>query len=139
MLHERLSKEEENRDWRCDVCREVGANVRTTLADVSEVSFITVILSRLQTRDGQLHLDTTKVSIGEPIRIRDDKSIRAQFSPIAVIEHHGQVVAGRDTRGHFTADILSNTGGWLRTSDDSVPLQLREPTDRGYICLFKKV
>ena len=139
MLHERLSKEEENRDWRCDVCREVGANVRNTLADVSEVSFITVILSRLQTRDGQLHLDTTKVSIGEPIRIRDDKSIRAQFSPIAVIEHHGQVVAGRDTRGHFTADILSNTGGWLRTSDDSVPLQLREPTDRGYICLFKKV
>ena len=58
---------------------------------------------------------------------------------ILKISETKQVVAGQDTRGHFTSDLLSNTGEWLHTSNDSVPLQLREPTDRGYICLFKKV
>ena len=52
-------------------------------------------------------------------------------------QHHG-IVTGGDTRGHFTTDVCKNFK-WYRFSDDNEPQEISEPTDQGYIYLYKKI
>ena len=61
-----------------------------------------------------------------------------EFIPIAVIQHSNFVTDNKNTSGHYTVDVLKNSQ-WYRYSDDAKPISVKNPTDQGYIYLFKKL
>ena len=76
----------------------------------------------------------------EKLHLIDANGKSANFSPLSIIYHIGDVV-GNTTQGHFMADVRNkNTNSWFRTSDNDPPKPITENglTKMGYIFLYKK-
>ena len=129
-------------DWRHeDGCgRRVNGNHSLRIQNVDKVQFITVIVNRTSYNlQGVLTINSKKIEVQPDVTIRghDDKMVK--FKPICVIHHIGHVT-GKDTRGHYMADVLDvKSNGWFRTSDDEMPRPITRVTDKGYIFLLKRV
>ena len=83
-------------------------------------------------------INDKKITTNATVSVKTANDEVLNFKPVAVIHHMGQII-GDDTRGHYMADILDvRTNQWIRTSDDSDPQLLPEPTDQGYIFLLKR-
>ena len=135
---------EQRTGWRdedgCGVIT-VGKQSRR-IANIEDTEFIIFILSRLMEIDNEKHIIETEVTVDETEKLHliDANGKSANFSPLSIIYHIGNVV-GNTTQGHFMADVRNkNTNSWFRTSDNDPPKPITENglTKMGYIFLYKK-
>ena len=128
-------------DWTDeDGCGTKGNCLKFTRLDPqTDIEFLTLIVRRLHYDEfGNPVINTKKVTTNAMVSVKTTNDEVLTFKPVAVIHHIGHVI-GDDTRGHYMADILDvRTNQWIRTSDDSDPQLLSEPTDQGYIFLLKR-
>ena len=80
------------------------------------------------------------VPLGLEARVSDLQNKSALFRPLAVIFHIGDV-EGKETYGHYKADVRNLDGNWYRTSDQMKPQKIQESevSDQGYIYLYQKI
>ena len=129
-------------DWRHeDGCgRKVDGIHTFRIQNIDRVQFLTIIVNRISYNlQGALTINSKRIEVESDVTIRghDDKMVK--FKPICVIHHIGHVT-GKDTRGHYMADVLDvKSNGWFRTSDDEMPRPIKKVTDNGYIFLLKRV
>ena len=128
-------------NWRDeDGCGDKSNCLKFTRLDPrTEIEFLTLIVSRLHNDEtGNLAINDKKVTANVMVSVKTADDEVLTFKPVAVIHHIGHII-GNDTRGHYMADIMdARTNQWIRTSDDSDPQLLSEPTDQGYIFLLKR-
>ena len=103
------------------------------------IEFLILVVKRLSLDErGNLTINQKRIEITD-LSLQATYGVSIKFKPIAVIYHSGNVV-GKDTRGHYMADVLDfKTNQWIRTSDDDTPKAVLQPSNQGYIYLFKKV
>ena len=80
------------------------------------------------------------VDLKDTVKLTDANGRSAQFVPISIIHHIGNVI-GNTTHGHYLADVKNKvTNRWFRTSDNAPPEDITEIglTKMGYIFLYKK-
>ena len=128
-------------DWRDELgCGQITDCMRKSKIDtLSDVQFLTIVVNRLVLNDdGQLTINQNGVEVTSEIALESSDGTIMIFKPIALIHHSGQVI-DNDTRGHYMADILdAKTNIWIQTSDDDTPRTLSNPSENGYIFLYKK-
>ena len=117
----------------------VGKN-RTKILCLENVKYLVIIIDRLIQINGQFLIQETKVTVNvsDELNLTDSLGNIGRFKLLGVNEHIG-AVTGRETHGHYVADVLNKTdNNWYHTSDSTLPVKINQPTDRGYIFLFKK-
>ena len=117
----------------------VGKN-RTKILCLENVKYLVIIIDRLIQINGQFLIQETKVTVNvsDELNLTDSLGNIGRFKLLGVNEHIG-AVTGRETHGHYVADVLNRTdNNWYHTSDSTLPVKINQPTDRGYIFLFKK-
>ena len=128
-------------DWRDELgCGKITDCMRKSKIDtLSDIQYLTIVVNRLVLNDdGQLTINQNGVEVTSEIALESSDGTIMIFKPIALIHHSGQVI-DNDTRGHYMADILdAKTNIWIQTSDDDTPRTLSNPSDNGYIFLYKK-
>ena len=128
-------------DWRDELgCGKITDCLKKSkIYSLSENEFLTIVVNRLVVNgDGQLTINQKGIEVTSEITMESTDGTILTFEPIAIIHHSGQVL-DNDTRGHFMADVLdAKNNMWIRTSDDDTPRVLSNPTDNGYIFLYKK-
>ena len=104
-----------------------------------DIQFLIVVVKRLCLDErGNLTINQKKIELTD-LSLEATYGVSLNFKPIAVIHHSGHVI-DKETRGHYMADILDiKTNQWIRTSDDDAPKAVLQPSNQGYIYLFKKV
>ena len=140
-LDQHLNKSSDVHGWR----HQDGCGIVTTgshslrIVNINSVQFLTIIVNRLELNGfGIMTINDKKIDVTSEIRIKGDDSTEATFKPISVIHHIGHVT-GKDTRGHYMADVFDvKSSKWFRTSDDDLPKVISTVTDNGYIYLLKK-
>ena len=128
-------------EWRHeDGCNQRGGRSFKVIQNLKEVKFLTFIVARLSQRRGRLVINHQPAEVGGILQMKDSLDHVAKFEAIAVIHHQGQVSANNDTSGHYRADILNpQSRQWFQTSDDAAPRVVREPSNKGYILIYKKL
>ena len=114
-----------------------GCFLYSKVVSMDETEFLIVVLSRLVNYGQGPMILRNSVQLGGQIQITDLQNRSANFKPLAVIFHIGDV-QGQQTYGHFMADVQNLNGKWYRTSDEMMPEEIDEVTDQGYIFLYKK-
>ena len=140
-LDQHLNKSSDVHGWR----HQDGCGIVTTgshslrIVNINSVQFLTIIVNRLELNGfGILTINDKKIDVTSEIRIKGDDNTEATFKPISVIHHIGHVT-GKDTRGHYMADVFdAKSSKWFRTSDDDLPKVISTVTDNGYIYLLRK-
>ena len=141
-LDQHLNKSSNVQGWR----HEDGCGNLTTgshslrIVDINSVTFLTIIVNRLALNElGIMTINDKKIEVNSEIRIKGHDDTEEIFQPISVIHHRGHVT-GKDSRGHYMADILDvRTNKWFRTSDDQLPAVISTVTPNGYIFLLKRI
>ena len=83
-------------------------------------------------------INDQKIDVESEVMIKGHDDTEEIFQPISIIHHIGHV-SGKDTRGHYMADVLDiKTSKWFRTSDDELPKVISTVTSNGYIFLLKR-
>ena len=121
-------------------CGRVSTCLKYSRIDsTSNIEFLILVVKRLSLDErGNLTINQKRIEITD-LSLQATYGVSLKFKPIAVIYHSGNVV-GKDTRGHYMADVLDfKTNQWIRTSDDDTPKAVLQPSNQGYIYLFKKV
>ena len=113
----------------------------TKISNTNDMKFLVIIQEKLHwNNEGQLMISEAKTEVDEEFSVTDALGNQAFFKPIAVIHHTGRVTGNNDTRGHYMADILdAETKQWFQTSDDDRPIQINNPSNKGYIFIYKKI
>ena len=73
---------------------------------------------------------------------RDTAGSFAQFEPIALVEHQGQISQDGATQGHYICDLEDKeTLKWFRTNDNQnpVPIDLTNVTKNPVVVLYIKI
>ena len=143
LIQETLNKSTTVLDWR----HQDGCNMMTTgenftkISNTNDMKFLVIIQEKLHwNNEGQLMISDAKTEVDEEFSVTDALGNQAFFQPIAVIHHTGRVTNNNDTRGHYMADILdAETKQWFQTSDDDRPIQINNPSNKGYIFIYKKI
>ena len=121
-------------------CGRVSTCLKYSRIDsTSNIDFLILVVKRLSLDErGNLTINKKQIELTD-FSIEATYGGSLQFKPIAVIYHSGNVV-GKDTRGHYMADVFDfKTNQWIRTSDDDPPKTVLQPSNLGYIYLFKKI
>ena len=141
-LTEKMEHPEVISEWRdeegCGQRR--GALLFNKIVNIAEAEFLIIMLRRLVDNGRGPIILRNSVPLGQEARLSDLQNKSALFKPLAVIFHIGDV-EGKETYGHYKADVLNMDGNWFRTSDQMMPqkIQENEVSDQGYIYLYKKV
>lgn len=124
----------------------LGGNNYKKIKDINEVQFLVFVMERLKWRiigpnymDGEQYIDHTKAEAGGHVQVVDSNGVSGTLMLIAVIHHDG-VSVDNETSGHYMADILDpQTQQWFSTSDDQTPALVNQPSNEGYIYIYKKL
>ena len=139
---EKMEQPESIPDWR----DEEGCGLRSTamhyskIENIDETEFIIVVLRRLVDFGNGPMILRNNVLVDHEVWLSDIQNRSSKFRPLSVIFHIGDV-QGKDTFGHYKADVRNLDGNWYRTSDDMMPQMIKEAevSDQGYIYLYQKV
>lgn len=107
-----------------------GCGVRATARHSSKIKtildkhFLIVLLRRAIQGPSGVELNMDKVSATGDVEIGSKNGIYATYSPIAIIEHSGQVISNGDTRGHYMCDVKRRDGQWYHTNDECLPKKI---------------
>ena len=133
----------ENVNYRCEKCNcERNAINCSQIYDVSTAEFLTVILQRTISIDGHNTIVRSQVVATDTVILKDSKGVRAEYEPIAVIQHEGIINRQGQTSGHYIADVKNQRlHQWFRTSDNDIPVAIteNEVSRTGYIILYARV
>ena len=123
-----------------DGCKKQGGQKYSAILNIKEVRYLIFIVTRLNKVRKRLVLNHTRAEVGGNIKLKDSLDQEAEFEPIAVIHHQGQVSSNNDTSGHYRADVLHpQSRQWFQTSDDEAPRLITQPSNKGYILIYKKL
>ena len=140
-LDQHLNQSHEVQGWRHqDGCGNITTGSHSLrIADIRSVQFLTIIVNRLELNAyGLLTINDQKIDVESEVMIKGHDDTEEIFQPISIIHHIGHV-SGKDTRGHYMADVLDiKTSKWFRTSDDELPKVITTVTSNGYIFLLKR-
>ena len=139
-LDQHLNRSSNVHGWRHeDGCGNITTGSHSLrIVDISSVKFLTIIVNRLALNGfGIMTINNKKIEVDAEIKIKGHDDTEETFQPISVIHHRGHV-SGKDTRGHYMADVQDvRTNQWFRTSDDQLPTAITSITANGYIFLLK--
>ena len=129
-------------EWRDEEgCGQLGeAQVYRKIDNIEETEFIIIVIRRLVDYGNGPVILKNRVLVDDEVQLTDLENRSSKFKPLAVIFHIGNV-QGKETSGHYKADVRNLDGNWYRTSDNTMPqkIQENEVSDKGYIFLYKKV
>ena len=141
-LTEKMEHPEVITEWRDEEgCgQRSGALLYNKIENIGEAKFIIVMLRRLVDYGYGPTILRNSVPLGQEARLSDLQNRSSRFRPLAVIFHIGDV-EGKETYGHYKADVRNQDGNWYRTSDQMMPQKIREAevSDQGYIYLYQKI
>ena len=141
-LTEKMENPEVISEWRdeegCGQRR--GALLFNKIESIDNADFLIIMLRRLVDNGNGPTIIRNSVPLGLEARVSDLQNKSALFRPLAVIFHIGDV-EGKETYGHYKADVRNLDGNWYRTSDQMKPQKIQESevSDQGYIYLYQKI
>ena len=91
---------------------------------INDRHFLVVLLRRVTQGQNGVELNMNKISATGDVEVVSKNGIYGTFSPIAVIEHSGEVILSGDTRGHYMCDLKTKDGQWYHTNDDCLPKKI---------------
>ena len=126
-------------DRECPSCHNIGnSQTKRQISDVNQANFIIIIIRRT---DGYPRILNNDVTAVDNMTLEDMQRNQAEYEPICVIKHEGQMNRRGDTAGHYTADVKNHKlKQWFRTSDNDIPVPITsdQVTKRGYIILYSR-
>ena len=141
-MNERMEKPEIIPEWRDEEgCGPQSEALNySKINNIDETEFIIVVLRRLVDFGNGPMILRNNVLVDHEVWLSDIQNRSSKFRPLSVIFHIGDV-QGKDTFGHYKADVRNLDGNWYRTSDETMPQMIKEAeiSDQGYIYLYQKV
>ena len=112
----------------------------TQLNTLADRHFLIVLLRRAIQGDNGVEINTDKISATGDVEVVSKNGILGTFSPIAVIEHTGDVNSQGVTYGHYVCDVKTKDGRWYHTDDKNKPKEIdkRKVSKKATVVLYCK-